>query len=642
MSTIFGICRKEGPAGRGEAGLRMLEAMDHWSPDHRGLLETDGVLLGHLLLRNTPESAQETGPLHLDRLTIAADARIDNRAELLHDLGLEGESAKGMPDALLILHVYRARGTGGLARLVGDYAFAIHDPDAFALVCARDPMGVRPFYYARLGGDLLFASEPKGILAHPEADAAPDDDFILRLMAGIPPGPDATFHRHIRHLPPGHVLRWTPGDLQVSPLRMPVIPPLLRLRDAGAYQEAFREQLRQAVACRLRTVGPVGVELSGGLDSSAVAAFAAGLLPDRDRLHSFTNVHPDGASAGIDTADEWPYAEAVARHCGIARTVRVARGGSTHPFEAFDLHISDHCGVDIISPFWLEPARRLMRERGIRTCLSGFFGDEVATHPGRLHYHDFLEDGRPIAFLRACLGHGDYLLPLRRLARSLLPGSWQQALRKPTAAAQADAGYLLGGLAVPDAAMPSGGHPPRPYSHRRHLHRLATGIHALRRMQNESLAAIRHRIEPRYPFADIRLVEFVLSLPPEMTGHARTDRYLYRSSLAGIVPDAVRLRTDKQVPTGVFPVHELRAQAPAIRRELAELRQRSGHPFLARLDFDRIDRELDPSLAANRWQGAFFPRVPFHILALARCFDDRPGGAGLPPGVRHGRYRFSS
>jgi len=620
----------------------MLEAMDHWSPDHRGLLEADGVLLGQLLLHNTPESVREAGPLRLDRLSIAADARIDNREGLLHDLGIEGERARGMPDALLILHVYRARGTGGLARLVGDYAFAIHDPDASALVCARDPMGVRPFHYARLGGDLLFASEPKGILAHPEADATPDDDFILRLMAGIPPAPDTTFHRHIRHLPPGHLLRWTPDTFRVSPLRTPVIPPLLRLRDAGAYREAFRESLRQAVACRLRTTHPVGVELSGGLDSSAVAAFAAGLLPDRDRLFSFTNVHPEGAADGVDAADEWPYAEAVARHCGITQNVRVDRGGHTHAFEAFDLHISDHCGVDIVSPFWLEPARRLMRERGIRTCLSGFFGDEVATHPGRLHYHDFLADGRPLDFLRACLEHGDHMLPLRRLARSLLPGRCHHAFRKPPPAAPVDAGYLLGGLPAPDAAMPAGEWSHGPYSHRRHLLSLAKGTHALRRMQNESLAAIRHRIEPRYPFADIRLVEFVLSLPPEMTGHARTDRYLYRSSLAGIVPDTVRLRTDKQVPTGVFPVHEFRAQAPALRHALDQIRDHGGHPLLSRLDFARMDRELDPCQAANRWQGAFFPRVPFHILALARYFDDRPCGAGLPPGARQGRYRFSS
>lgn len=637
MSTLFGICRTEGPAGRGEAGLRMLAAMDHWSPDHRGLLEEGGVLLGHLLLRNTPESVHETGPLRLGRLAIAADARIDNRAELLHALGIPGTSPSPMPDALLILHVYRAYGTDGLARLLGDFAFAIHDPEAHALICARDPMGVRPLSYAALGGDLLFASEVRGILAHPEADDTPDDDFLLRLMAGIPPGPAATFHRQIRHLPPGHVLRWTPGGLYVRPLRTPVIPPTLRLRDADAYREAFREHLRQAVACRLRTDGPVGVELSGGLDSSAVAALAAALLPGRDRLHSFTNVSPEGAS-GIDAADEWSHAEAVARHCGIPHTHRIAQGVWTHPFEAQDLHISNHGGVDIVSPFWLEPARRAMRDQGIRTCLSGFFGDEVATHPGRLHYHDILADGRPLDFLLACLEHRDYTLPLRRLAAWLLPGRLQQALRRPTPTAPPDPGYLLrGGPSAPEPAWTAADTPRHPFSHRRHLYRLATATHALRRMQNESIAAIRHRIEPRYPFADIRLVEFVLSLPPEMMGHARTDRYLYRTSLAGIVPDAVRLRTDKQVPTGVFPVHELRAQAPTLRREMAELRRHSRHPVLARLDFDRIDRDLDPVLPANQWHGAFLPRVPFHILALARYFDDRPGGD-----VRRGHYRFSS
>jgi hypothetical protein len=301
--------------------------------------------------------------------------------------------------------------------------------------------------------------------------------------------------------------------------------------------------------------------------------------------------------------------------------VRVSQGVWTDPFHPLDLHISDHSGVDIISAFWLEPARRLMREKGIRVCLSGFFGDEVATHPARLHYHDLLDDGRPLLYLRACIEHGDYTLPLRRLAGAMLPAALARWGRKTSSPLPSDPGYLLG--TPPYTPMSDAQEGLRPFSHRRLLLGLATGLHARRRMQNESIAAIRHRLAPRYPFADIRLLEFMLSLPAEYTGRAGTDRYMYRSSLSGIVPEKVRLRTDKQVPTGLFPVHELKALSQELRRQISDIGASVRHPIALRLDFERIDRALDPGHPENRWEGSFFPKVPFHILALARFFDER-------------------
>lgn len=620
MSTLFGICRSEGPASRSDAGRLMLEAMDHWGADRRETFEEGGILLGHLWL-DTGDAADQAGIEHLGRLCIAADLRIDNRGELLRYVGIDPVKAPSMSDALLVLHLYRKSGIEGLSRLIGDFTIAIHDPEAHGLVCLRDPMGVRPLHYASLGNDLVFASEPRGILAHPEVDTTLDEDFILRLMAGLPPDPDATFHRWIRHLPPGYVLHWQPDRMRIRPLRVVRIPPMMRFRDSGECREAFRETLRSAVACRLPATGPVGVELSGGLDSSAVAAFAMHSVSKADRIHSFTNVAPGDASGMASAADEWSYASAVVSHCGIRNAVRVSQGVWTDPFHPLDLHISDHSGVDIISAFWLEPARRLMREKGIRVCLSGFFGDEVATHPARLHYHDLLDDGRPLLYLRACIEHGDYTLPLRRLAGAMLPAALARWGRKTSSPLPSDPGYLLG--TPPYTPMSDAQEGLRPFSHRRLLLGLATGLHARRRMQNESIAAIRHRLAPRYPFADIRLLEFMLSLPAEYTGRAGTDRYMYRSSLSGIVPEKVRLRTDKQVPTGLFPVHELKALSQELRRQISDIGASVRHPIALRLDFERIDRALDPGHPENRWEGSFFPKVPFHILALARFFDER-------------------
>ncbi|MBM3441501.1 MAG: hypothetical protein FJX89_02250 [Bacteroidetes bacterium] len=631
MSTIFGIVRREGPATRGDAGTRMFSAMDHWQADHRSQYEEGGLLLAHLLLRNTP--APETSIHHLGPYSLTADLRLYNRADCLRRLGIDPGKGTFMPDGLIVLHVFQAFGVNGLAELVGDYAFALYDASTHTLLCVRDSMGVRPLCYSILGSDLVFASEPRGILAHPETDTALDDAFILQLMAGQPPDAASTFRRGIRHLLPGHMLQWRPEELRIHPLRRLTIPALQRFRHPADYQEAFREQLQKAVACRLPSRGPVGVELSGGLDSSAIAAFAAPLCTGGTTLHSFTLGGPEGLPGGTVT-DEWQYAKAVLAHCGISQHLRVSSGGWAYPSHAQDLHISDHGGVDLISPFWQEPAWRLMRQQGIHTSLSGFFGDEVATHPARLYYHDFLLDGRILAFLQACHAHRDYTLPFRRLAKACLPAAMRSFLQRRTPLPSQDACYLVG----PPPRMDIGPADDRPFSLRRHLLQRATSVYPQRRLQNESLAAIRYRIDMRYPLADIRLVEFVLSLPPEALGHVDMDRHLYRSSMKGWVPEEVRLRTEKHVPLGIFPVHELRNQLPWWRAAIADIRSAAGHPLLHRLDFARIDRDLDPTQAENTWQGVFVPRVPFHILALARFFDERTGPSGLSDAVRLGDY----
>lgn len=618
MSTIFGVYCSE-KAGISEShGMSMLVSMNHWHADATGSQQEDQIYLGHLMLHNTPESLLEKNPLELNGCMITADARIDNRDEILSLLKEFRQVYNDSPDNLLIICLYLKFGQDCLSHIIGDFSFAIWDGRSQELFCARDHMGVRPFFYYAHDGLFVFASEKKGILAHPFVDATPDEDFMLRLMADLRPDASATSHLHIRHLPPGHCLRINRDGISIRRYWTLEAPPLLRLHSAGEYEEAFREQLSRAVGCRLRTVFPIASELSGGLDSSAVTAFAALLVKDKNRLHTFTNiVEPDAQGVKI-LEDEEPYADALIRHCGIRHVVKVSRSDRGHFTESLDLDIAVNSGVDIISAFWLEPFRRGMQQRGIRVSLSGFFGDEVVTNPGRNYFMDLPAEGRIVEFVRVCLQKGKYGLPFKQLMKSCTPAPmldrWRRSHYRPpvrrSLLSDSDLDLRLERSVEESGRVTSG--------HKQHLLKLASGIYSQRRLQSEALYGIMHRIEPRYPLADIRLLTFFLSLPSSVIGHPHTERYLYRKSLGGIVPDEILWRMDKNVPAGVFYLEENRKMAADIRNWLHDIRNQRQGRLLNVLDFDKIDQGLDPDHPDNQWNGRFYPNLSFSIQALIR------------------------
>jgi hypothetical protein len=118
--------------------------------------------------------------------------------------------------------------------------------------------------------------------------------------------------------------------------------------------------------------------------------------------------------------------------------------------------------------------------------------------------------------------------------------------------------------------------------------------------------------------ADLRLIEWVLSLPVSVIGHPNHDRFLFRSAMEGILPEPVRWRRDKDVPAGVYLLQENRRFHEQVRAWVMDLRKRPGDPLLDMVDFDRILEGLDPQRTENRWQGNFYPNMPFHLQALLR------------------------
>ena len=239
--------------------------------------------LGHTLLRTTFESESERQPCSLDgQVWITADARIDGRADLIKQLAARGCAVpKNSPDVELILHAYQVWGEDCLSHLLGDFAFAIWDGPRRRLLCARDHLGVKPFYYADTGRTLVFSNTLNCVRQHPDVSDRLNDLAIADfLLFDFNQDPATTSFADIRRLPPAHYLTWEDDGLKVRrywtlPKKGPVRYP--RQRD---YVEHFKELLGEAVSDRLRT-DQVGMMMSGGLDSSLVAASAKRILAQK-------------------------------------------------------------------------------------------------------------------------------------------------------------------------------------------------------------------------------------------------------------------------------------------------------------------------------------------------------------------------
>ena len=260
-------------------------------PDDRGTCEKDGVFLGQLrlsIIDCTPAGHQPMFS-HDGRYVIVFNGEIFNYVELRDELKAKGHEFKTVGDTEVILEAYRAWGEACVEKMNGMWAFALYDTLEKTLFCARDRFGVKPFFYRAAEGRLEFASEMKGLLALGKAE--PDWQYYYRFFdRKTPLGCDRTVFRGILHLRPGHTLTWKGGRHSIR--RFWAYDPA-KAEAAYGYRDpaaTFRELFLDAVKLRLRSDVPVGICLSGGIDSSAIAVAMKRLGV---RPHTFSSVYDD-------------------------------------------------------------------------------------------------------------------------------------------------------------------------------------------------------------------------------------------------------------------------------------------------------------------------------------------------------------
>ena len=295
----------------------------HRGPDDAGLYMQAPVWVAHTRLSIVGIDADGRQPFVLDvsgaPIVVAANGEIYNH-RALRSLVCDDHPSVRLPasDCGVLPWLWRWDASRALSQLQGMYGLAVWDGRDRSLTLARDPAGQKPMYYAALpGGGIAFASELKALLAHPLIGRKVDTTALQRYLTfDFVPG-DGTIYRAIRRLPPGHRLRWANGSIHVE--RVHNVPPGAPPLDSDAEaQRALWSALSTAVERRLMSDVPLGVFLSGGLDSSALVATLAERV-DPTRLKTFSVAFEDASF------DESSHAREVAAHFGTEHHERTLK-----------------------------------------------------------------------------------------------------------------------------------------------------------------------------------------------------------------------------------------------------------------------------------------------------------------------------
>jgi asparagine synthase (glutamine-hydrolysing) len=372
MCGLCGIYAEGVRADTAASIRRMLAALAHRGPDGEGVYRNGPVTLGHRRLSVLDLSPSGAQPMSLasSGITISYNGEVYNFQALRRALETAGETFRGRSDTEVVLRAYQAWGLAGLQRLEGIFALALWDPCEKRLVLMRDRFGVKPLFYARAAGQLMFASEIGALLAAADIDRAIDPQAFAEYLWFGNPYEDRTIYREVRALPAGHWLVVEQGRERLEPwwrieqwLGLP--PPHDEFQQCVA---GVRAALDTAVARQLVADVPVAIFLSGGIDSSAVACSAA-----RAQSHPIASY-----SAGFDFArgiNELPVARSVAVHLGlIHHELHIAGSDLVEVM----LHLAAAHGEPFADAANI-PLYLLARElRGsIKVVLQGDGGDEV-------------------------------------------------------------------------------------------------------------------------------------------------------------------------------------------------------------------------------------------------------------------------
>ncbi|MBB4636170.1 asparagine synthase-related protein [Longimicrobium terrae] len=510
MSGIAGFVSAAGDADAGVLA-RMAAALAFRAPDGTAVRAAGRAGLAHAALRTGDAGeADDRQPFSVDgQRWIVADARIDARGDLVRALRAGGiHTSADRPAAELILHAVQLWGDGAPEHLLGDFAFVVWDVPRQRLFCARSPFGFKPFYYADAPDALVFSNTPDCVRVHPGVAAGLDEEWIADfLVHGESQSATATIHAAIRQLPAAHTLVAENGRVRIHRFwSLPERSEPLHLKPAE-YAERFRALLRDAVADRL-PAERASLLLSGGRDSTALAAVWRELADRGDtsaELRGYTAHH-----ARLMPDQEPAFSAMAALALGIPHALlAVDEYGPFDRWNAAELYRPQPAASPLLA---IEADQYAQAAAHSRVLLTGQGGDALLRE-STSRLTRLVVAGHP---LRAAAEAAAYVRWNGRLPR---PGirTWRAGPYRPAADAPAwvDADFARRvNLPARLDAWAAQFHNPPPHNLRPEAAEQLSGAlwPVLGALWDPGSTGV--LIEPRHPLFDLRLVAFVLSIPP--------------------------------------------------------------------------------------------------------------------------------
>ena len=588
MSGIAGIIHFDGaPVELGQIE-QMTSAMAYRGPDGIKHWTKGSVALGQCMLRTTPESLEETQPLRNedDSLVLVMDGRVDNWEELRRELLGRGAVLRTRADAELVLRAYEVWGKDCLAHMDGDFALVIWDARRQQAFCARDRMGNKPFHYHWNGRTLVFASELHPILALPWVEEIPNEGMLAEFLSDEWYSRDETLWSGILRLVAAHFMEVGNGEPQPKQYWQPDLWATLPYTKDEEYIDHYRELLFDTVRRLSRSHRPVAIDVSGGLDSSALFCIA-------ERLRRTSQLPAPGiegyalAFTDDSEANELTYARAVGEYLGVpiheippstrplSWYAEQARAYREFPgFPNADMFLGT-----------LEQAAQ-----GSRVSLTGEGGDHWL-QGSRSYYAEELAQGHWATVLdcfrtdaKAVGTRQATAWLIRRGLFPLLSPALQQRLRQLVRAVRGRSPLALHDWLTPQMqdelslrrklTLLSNTQGVRTLGQRGMLETLGSAFDAqiTERVERRNAHA---GIETRHPFFDHRFIEFAFLTPERLRLQGDRTKVIHRQAMQGVMPPVILERKTKAEFSSVF-----RAQLDAMQETLTETLPRKRATWL--------------------------------------------------------------
>lgn len=519
---------------------RMGASLAHRGPDASGVSLCKEAAFAHRRLGAIdPDGGTQPMERQVEgkRYVIVADAEVYNARWLRTELRRLGYTLRTECDAEVLLHAYIAWGPACVRQLNGVFAFAIWDAAAQRLFAARDRLGVKPFFYAQRGSAFLFGSELKALLAHPAVEPVVGREGLAEVFAlGPARTPGHGVFNGIHELKPGHWLEYDRAGLRIRPY--------WRLESRGHTDdpeetaERIRELLADAVERQSAADAPVGLLLSGGLDSSAVSAFAARVFRKEGKpLHSFSVDFVENEkyfqSNPFQPHRDGPWIEVVSRFLGTEHET----------FQIDSLELVEHLGeavrardlpgmADIDTSLYL--FCRAIRERAA-IALSGEAADEI--FGGYPWFH------RPEALAADTF---PWSLSLTERLRWLDPGLIQAI--EPEA-------YVAARYREALAEVPRLEGEDAESARLREINYLSISRFMPTLIDRNDRMSAAAGMQIRVPFCDHRLVEYVWNVPWPIRRYGGQPKGILRRALQGLLPERVLQRKKSPFPKTYHPAY---------------------------------------------------------------------------------------
>lgn len=605
MSSIVGIVSRDGRPIDRDRLRRMVDRSIAWEGSARELWIGEGIGLGHTLRANTPESVGEQQPWVEPQsgLVITANARVDNREELLEKLGMPEKPLR--TDAQIILLAYLKWGRDLFRHLVGDYAFAIWDPRERRLFCARDYIGSQQLYFYEDSKLFLFASDMSALMAAGYVPREINPDKIAEVLLKRTNNANTTIYREVKALSPAGWIQVSAGDSNTGIHWSPEVKQELRLGSSDAYVEAYHDLLQRAVKARMRSPFPIGSTLSSGLDSSAVTWYAREMASaSNQEIHAYSYGDLDDPNTSVEKcvfADRFLERHPMSHRYqnwaqeGVFRSNEDLLRALGVPFRdaTFD-RVTSVCG-HLVS-------------RGGRTLLMGQGGDLLATSHAYDYLFGLMCQGRWIRLAReirlqaqntkrsvTSIIRGELLGPIRRSSIAgpgFASNEYQrdQPLTVVPCVARPEfvTNYFKSAVKYPAASWRDVWTSPV------RANQIASLFHGRYQpfYQSPVSVAAASGVEVRCPLLDQRLSEFCLAVPAAQHRSEGWNRWLIRRAMKDILPDEI-VWTPRKSNEPTDPWGPFRSQKVA--RFIAERIEEY------RAD-DEVTQYLDLDLLNRYWQ----------------------------------------